>query len=378
MAQGAEFLERLEAVLSPVAAKLAGTLPDEGNRSVWVVPFGDDRGGVTRLGALAAERLGDQLIERGVFLVERDKLDHILREKKLSYLDFMRQTPAGSLDLKVIPAAFLITGKMATAGNQVSFSVRLIPMGSARVVATAQLALRRGSVPADLFAYVQRPKHQPDKPVSVPPMEIRFHFFAQRRTSAGVEEVRVTSGGTMRSRDQFRLQFAPVSDCYVYLLLYGSDGKAVPLFPNKSPEFDIHLDNFCRGGVRYVVPDGGRWYWLDDNPGLERLYVVASYEPRDNIDGLLKQVEAAAGDEQARLCRGLEDAIKQLKADDGAGRIRSASLEIGTRGVGGTAYDTRYRPQTFTLGDGRKITRIGEVLRGQFAVVKELVIRHVR
>jgi len=374
----ADFVHDLDAALKPAAQELAARLPKEGNRTVWVVPFGDEFDGVTRLGRLSAEKLGNHLIGQGIPLAEREKLDAILREKKLAYVDFVKQTPDSPANRKIIPASFMVVGKIIPAGNVLDFSLRLESVGSGRAMSAATCHVSRRRVPADLMDYVQRPKAETPKAVPVPAMELKFRFRAQLRTRFGVEEHDLSSGDTMHSRDQFQVHFMPASDCYVYLLLYGSAGKAQCLFPNVTPDFDIRISNYCRGNIGYVVPDptfdvkteelAPRWYWLDDKHGIEKLYIVACYEPLKDVNRILKQMETAAASDQQALSGRLKRTIRKLETDDKAGRITSRSIVVNDRGVGGkTGRKSQATPDS---------KHVVEVLMGRFAVVKEFVIRH--
>ena len=358
----AAFVDDLDGKLAGAAKELFDGLPKSWGRTVWVIPFEDGCGGVTTIGQLAARKFENHIIRLpNVEPVDRDRLDIVMKEKDLGSWNEMRQAAADPAFQKMSPASLMVTGRITAVGEALNFDLQLVRIGFAQKVAAASFSLPRKELPADALAYVQRPTNDECGRLPLPPMELKFNVTAQRRSGGDVEESVIRSGDAMRSGDQFQVRLEPASDCYVYLLLYGSDGQAARLFPNKSPQFDIRMSNLCHGGISYVVPDGGRWFSLDDNPGTERLYVVASYEPLPDVDGLLDEMEKATGKDGLKISGDLKRTVRKLGEDDAAGRTGSGSMKL-------------VEPAE-AAGDP---DGVGDTLRGRFAVVKEFVTRHER
>ena len=111
-----------------------------------------------------------------------------------------------------------------------------------------------------------------------------------------------------------------------------------------------------------------RWFWLDDNPGLETLYIVASYRPMQGLEALLRQMEQAGGAKAA------------------ADRVREAIHAAKRPGVEAAPKDLRIRPGLSAVVKKRpfqvrppnkqQLDRIGEAVRGTFRLVKQIRIRH--
>jgi hypothetical protein len=214
---------------------------------------------------------------------------------------------------------------------------------------------------ADLLWYVQRPEKMPERPAELPPIELAVSVLAQHRNADDtVREFAVKDGSVLHSGDQFQVQFTPVSDCWVYIFLFGSTGKCETLFPYKG----VKLGNFVRGGVSYAVPDpdaqgGSRWFWLDEHPGTETLYIVASYGPMNDIAKVLAEMENSAAGQAA-----LSDRVRE-QVDE----VRKKSDESPGDGEGVTI---RKAPASVEAPYGKA----GEVLRGKFSCLKEIRLIH--
>ena len=99
----------------------------------------------------------------------------------------------------------------------------------------------------------------------------------------------VTDNSTMVSGGQFRILFRPTQDCYVYIVNEDATGQHALLFPNA----EITQHHFCRANEPYEIPGGDQWYTLDDNIGIETMYVLASRDPLPEIENAAKLKEYA-------------------------------------------------------------------------------------
>jgi hypothetical protein len=129
---------------------------------------------------------------------------------------------------------------------------------------------------------------------------------------------------TLSSRDDYRLYVEPAERCYLYLYQVDSRGTISQLFPNAG--WSPHLSNPVDAGKSYLMPSDSTWFYLDNTPSTETIYVVAARKPMSDLDALFHQAgqsQAAA----ARLTEGL------------------AALARGSReGVAGAAFTFDHRP----------------------------------
>jgi hypothetical protein len=178
-------------------------------------------------------------------------------------------------------------------------------------------------------------------------------IIGQRREPDGsYTEVIVREGSVLQSRDHFQIHVETNKRAYIYVLLFDSRGQATQLFPDPKIEQSGYLD-----GVRKIaVPDKDLWFWLDENPGTETVYVLASEEPMSDIRGLLNEMVKASDIERKRL----------------SGRIKER-IAIVERGVGGVA---KGKTVSYPLSDGRTIQKVTEIVAGSGAVVRAISFEH--
>lgn len=173
-----------------------------------------------------------------------------------------------------------------------------------RTVATANSRIRLPGDPAstrNLLLYVKRPEGKPELPVvDVPLLRVGVDISAVRLANGkATEEIALSNGGWLASDDQFRVCLTPNTDCHAYIFIRDSAGDLYSLFPSPG----VGLSNKLEGGIAHWVPEvdretGVRWFYLDDNPGRETLYIVADYEPIGNVEALLARVAAAGEGER--------------------------------------------------------------------------------
>ncbi|HUU90999.1 MAG TPA: FlgO family outer membrane protein [Phycisphaerae bacterium] len=363
-AVAAGTLDTLDEHLAAFSEKAKVVFAEGETKVVAAIPFADDLGGVRRIGWMAAEMVQTQIAALpGVKVAERSRLEDIMREKEAWLADFFEaRDPARRAEAaKILKADFLVLGTLVPAGNEVRFNVRLVESASGVVKAASSFSIPRTADIEDLFWYVQPPKKRPERPFEVPPIELSYAVFAQKKMPDGsAREFTVKDGSVLRSGDQFQVQFTPVSDCWVYIFLFGSTGKCETLFPYPG----VKLGNFCRGGVSYTVPDpdaasGSRWFYLDNNPGTETLYIVASYGPMNDIAKVLAEMQNGEAGQAA-----LSDRLRE-QVDE----VRKKAAEPPRNGE---AVMVRKIPASVEAPYGKA----GEVLRGRFSCVKKIRLVH--
>ena len=170
--------------------------------------------------------------------------------------------------------------------------------------------------------------------------------------------------------NQFRLNFMPTHDCYVYVLNVGPAGDVSMLFPNSR----IRQGHFCHGGVMYEVPDDDNWFRFDGETGTETIHVIGSLDPLDSLASILDQAREAGGitNAQQELAEELRS-IEQANAPQADGIVRTRS-GVTIRGID---VQPDQRRVSAVLESGRKIEEDMDVLQGRATVVRQIRFRHV-
>ena len=192
----------------------------------------------------------------------------------------------------------------------------------------------------------------PSPPIAAP-LSLSMNIIGQRKEpDGGYTEVIVREGSVLQSRDHFQVHVETNKRSHVYVLLFDSQSHAAQLFPDPK----IEQPGFFDSGRRIAVPDKDLWFWLDENPGSETVYVLASEEPLNDIRGLLSKMNEASETERKRL----------------SGEIRQR-IGIVERGVGGVA---KGKTVSYALSDGRTIQKVTEVVAGSGVVVRAISFEH--
>ena len=128
-------------------------------------------------------------------------------------------------------------------------------------------------------------------------------------TDGSVSEVTIEEGSILRSKDKFKVQFETKKDAYVYIIIHDSLNKANLLFPDPR----ITLSNNVKANSSHTVPTSEHWFWLDENVGIETVYVLASETPLDNIKALLLAMEDVEEPKQ-QIMEFVKDKASELRA----------------------------------------------------------------
>jgi hypothetical protein len=183
-------------------------------------------------------------------------------------------------------ADLLVVGRTTPASESILVDCQLIDSHGA-VLGTASI---RDGVPITdevrgLLRWQQRPEQTVAGKTDLAELCLDYSFDVLRH---GKYSTQLTDDMTMRTGEKFRLRVRPLSDCYVYLLLFDSAGKAEVLLPHAR----IVQSNQLRGGVLYTFPSPTLGYELVPPTGTEHLWLVASYEPLSELKDLISKLEA--------------------------------------------------------------------------------------
>jgi hypothetical protein len=319
-----------------------------------------------RLGVTLAEKITTVLVrQKQCRVADRSYVSAILAEKDMAYAHLTDAEEATKM-ARLMAVDYLVVGTLVDEGSQIAAHTRLLNAKDGQVMATSELKIAKDDDIRSTLVYVQRPSSGGGE---IEPLSLSYHIFARR----GESDIRTANGGTVRSKDVFKIWLQGSSDCYVYVLLLDSKGKASVLFPHPK----IHSGNFLRGGVAYVIPPasqppGLQWYVFDMNTGLETFYILASYEPIGNMPQLLKEMEKAGPRARDAVTETRRIFTKGMKGEPH--RTVSGRFQVRSRGVmlGGGPSEA-----TVHLDDGRSLSAVAEVVRGHTTLCKTISLKHI-
>ncbi|HJT87234.1 MAG TPA: DUF4384 domain-containing protein, partial [Bryobacteraceae bacterium] len=89
--------------------------------------------------------------------------------------------------------------------------------------------------------------------------------------------------------DQIQINVQPNLPGYLYIVSRGSSGTWKPVFP--SPEVD-EGNNHVDGLVTYALPSKTNVLTFDEQPGIEKLFIVLSREPEPDLEKMIYSLQS--------------------------------------------------------------------------------------
>jgi hypothetical protein len=119
------------------------------------------------------------------------------------------------------------------------------------------------------------------------PLGLRYSFLKQQ----GNGTVEVDTATMFRSGERIRLTVESNDSAYLYLVLLGSSGKWSVLFPSSQIAGG---NNHIEPGHRYTIP-AQHWFAFDDQVGEEKLFILLSRQPQEDLEELIYSLQKAPG-----------------------------------------------------------------------------------
>jgi hypothetical protein len=101
-----------------------------------------------------------------------------------------------------------------------------------------------------------------------------------------------TPGAIFHSGDHIRLSLLANQSGYLYVIQKGSSGTWAPIYP--SPSAGANAARIEPGQLE-MVPGGTQAFAFDQNPGAEKLFVILSRTPIDDIDRVIRNLSHGGG-----------------------------------------------------------------------------------
>ena len=182
--------------------------------------------------------------------------------------------------------------------------------------------------------YAIAPQQVEALPQAALPLAVNYTW--RPRGEAGFRPL--DNGSVLRSGDLYKIIFTPQTDGYVYIFQTDATGKVYRLFP--LDEFGgVRLDheNPVAAGKTYTVPAPGKSFFLDDNTGTEKIYLVATPREDGELEAHYQKLLAARsqGADETAASRAL---TAQARAR-GPGGVARDPRKCKARGPGGVAED---------------------------------------
>lgn len=113
----------------------------------------------------------------------------------------------------------------------------------------------------------------------------------------------------LKSGDKFKMMVELKKKCFVYVVYKNSQGELSVLFPYSLQQFTTDYEP----SKKYYIPRGDAWFQLDDHPGQETFYLLASDERLSEVEYLFNQYATADADQKPEIAGQLIAEIKKME-----------------------------------------------------------------
>ena len=134
-------------------------------------------------------------------------------------------------------------------------------------------------------------------------------FGVLKKNDEGRQLMPVKDKVDLKSGDKFKMLLGLQKEGYLYLIHQGSQGEISLLFP-----YDLKkLGTIYEPGIWYFIPAWDAWFILDQNPGIETFYLLASTRRLSGLEDLIKKYEATPIKEREHLAKQILSRIHELQ-----------------------------------------------------------------
>lgn len=141
--------------------------------------------------------------------------------------------------------------------------------------------------------------------------DVRFSWaFAALQPSGSGERVQpITQDQTLKSGDKVKMLLELNQKCFVYVIHHSPQGEITLLFPYKLDQFTTDYEV----RQKYYIPKGNAWFQLDEHPGRESFYLLASDKRLSMLESLLGRYESALPADRTDLSKQILAEIHEIR-----------------------------------------------------------------
>jgi len=144
-----------------------------------------------------------------------------------------------------------------------------------------------------------------------PEVDFLWAFAVTSVRDGKIDTQPITRDMVLKSGDQIKMMVDLCKRCFVYVFHYNQRDGVKLLFPGELQQFDMDYEP----ERRYYIPPGESWFRLDENPGREVFYLVASAKRLDELEKAYLRHESAGAPLKAETAKALVDKIRELRKE---------------------------------------------------------------
>jgi len=142
-------------------------------------------------------------------------------------------------------------------------------------------------------------------------VKFRWAFGALKQSGAELKLETIGTKSVLKTGDQLKMMVDLESDCFVYLIHHSSQDTVKLMFPYTLKQ----LTDDYQQHRKYFIPEGDRWFQLDQQVGPETFYLLASARRLETLERLFQQYESAEPSRRAQINGEVLDEISTLKKE---------------------------------------------------------------
>jgi len=119
----------------------------------------------------------------------------------------------------------------------------------------------------------------------------------------------VTRDTALKTGDKLKMLVELEKKCFVYVIYHSAQDEVMILFPYDMQQFTGDY----APGKRYYIPQGDRWFELDQNVGRETFYLLASAQRLVELEGLFSTYTTADPAKKQGLAKQILTEIRTIK-----------------------------------------------------------------
>jgi len=157
-----------------------------------------------------------------------------------------------------------------------------------------------------LFKNLENTQAEPNKQDLVC---FRWAFGAIVGTDNDRRLVAITRDTELKTGDQLKMLVELQKKCFVYLIYRTGQDELHMLFPYEIQQFTSDYKLF----KKYYIPQGDKWFELDDVVGKEMFYLLASAKRLFGLEALLREYKSAEAVKKRELAKKILVEIRKEK-----------------------------------------------------------------
>jgi len=149
-----------------------------------------------------------------------------------------------------------------------------------------------------------------DESLVLKPLNFRINYVFRPKGEGPLRHIR--NGSVLYSGDQYKIQFTPSEDCYVYIFQIDSSGAIYRLFPMYSFKgVVVNNMNPVHANRIYSLPAKEKAFKLDKQRGIESIYFMAFRQANEILEKNYAELLQARQEQKTDLISNLQNLLSQ-------------------------------------------------------------------